>query len=76
MILTGQESNYHVLEEALKWLKDGGDIPILIQSLNDFLQPKRRVATRIQELTKRARRGDHRAAREIISELAAMNDGP
>ena len=76
--LHGEESNYHVLEEVLKHIKAGKDAAKLVPILDEFLAPKRVIATEMDELTYRARRGAAKAtnaARELIVKFAEMKDG-
>lgn len=75
MRLSGEESNYDVLVKVLRSLKRGGKVENVTATLEEFLKTKRRVETRIEELTIKARHGDKEAARELIQEMANMNDG-
>lgn len=78
--LHGEESNYLVLEEVLKALKKGEDQGIslkpLIEQLDEFLAPKRKIQKETSALTILARGGDDEAARKLMRKLAEMNDGP
>jgi len=81
--LTGEESNYHVLELTLAWLKDTNDavrhalmIKVLIMCLEEFLKAKRVISAELDVLARKARGGDDEAAKELIKKLTELKDGP
>jgi len=74
--LNEEESSYSVIKKTIKALKKGEDIDHIISCLESFVKPKDKIMTEMDELTIRARRGDDEAAKELISKLAEMHDGP
>ena len=48
----------------------------VMNELGEFLAPKKVVDSKIEELRIKARRGDKQAAKDFISMLASMDDGP
>lgn len=72
----GEESNYYVLEQVLKALKKGVDTEEIIQKVDEFLKPKRKISTELDELRIKATRGDKEAALELTRKMAEMKDGP
>lgn len=79
--LTGEESNYYVLEKILDVLKKypddvPTDIICLCNEVELFLAPKRKIDTELDLLTHMARHGDRDAAVKLIKKMTEMNDGP
>lgn len=84
--LTGEESNYYVLEkvlEVVRWEAEASkhltmqfpDWEAVANELEEFLAPKRIVRDELEELRIAARHGDRQAASELILKLAELNDG-
>ena len=80
LIITGEESNYHILEKVLVELKHGDTseegLELLINKLDKFLEPKRKIESAMSKMSRLARQGDKEAAKKLISTMAQLNDGP
>lgn len=85
--LTGEESNYEVLKRVQEQLCNFSiataldrNIEVGLQTiqaeLDEFFESKRQLVDDLDEITIKARKGDNNAAKELISKLALLKDGP
>lgn len=71
----GEESNYYVLEQVLKALKKGVDVDEIVQKVDEFLEPKRKISEEMEELRIKSRGGDKEAAMKLMRKMTEMHDG-
>ena len=72
------QSNWSVLNQIYNHLNNDKetDLFAIKNALLHFIQSKTHIQTELEYLAVEARKGNKEAAKQLISKMAEMNDGP